>query len=348
MAPPKDSDLVKALKKESLRYASDNTQGYFRQKLRGNFKYYDTKGKKITDEKVIARINSLAIPPAWKKVWISPAANGHIQATGIDDKKRKQYIYHEDWKKISQENKFSKIIDFGLSLPKIRSSVKYNLSQKDLSRKKIISTIVWLLENTLIRIGNEEYSKENDSFGLTTLRNRHVKIKGGEAIFNFIGKSGIENTLSIKNPTVLKTIKKCAELPGYGLFQYIDDKGNKRVVDSEDVNLFLKDVTGDDFSAKDFRTWGASNLSSNIFYKLGNATDTKALKKNVTDTVKKVAEHLNNTVSICKNYYIHPTVIRTYESEILVPHFGKHFGKKSNISGLSWNESALVKLLKKH
>lgn len=343
-----DPELKKNLKKEELHYSMDDSAGFFRQKISGKFKYYDLFGKRILNKKVQERIDKLAIPPAWKNVWISPAENTHLQATGIDDKNRKQYIYHPDWIKISQENKFSKIVDFGLSLPKIRSKIKYDMQGNIMDKRKILATIIWLLEHTFIRIGNEEYTRDNDSFGLTTLRNRHVKVKGNEIKFSFKGKSGVEAELSISNPTVAKTVKKCIELPGYVLFQYIDDNGEKHVVDSSDVNAFLKEITHDDFTAKDFRTWGATDLSANFFYRIGHSPDKKIIKKNIKDAVKKVSNHLNNTVTVCKYYYIHPTVIKTYEENILIPHFGKHVGKKSRITGLSWDEEALVKLLQKY
>lgn len=345
---PTDPDILKELKKEQLRYSSDDKDGFIRQKFGKDFKYYDTDGKRITDKNTIDRINTLSIPPAWKNVWISPKVNTHLQATGIDDRKRKQYIYHTDWIKISQENKFAKMVDFGLQLPKIRQKIRYDMQSETLDKKKITATVIWLLEHTFIRIGNEEYSKENDSFGLTTLRNRHVKVRGNEVQFNFIGKSGIEHDLSISNPTVAKIIKKCIELPGFELFQFIDNDGEKRVVDSEDINLFLKEITNDDFTAKDFRTWGATNISANNFYKLGGAKDQEVLTKNIKDTVKKVASHLNNTIKVCKSYYIHPSVIKTYEKNILVEHFGKYNGKKPSISGLSWDEVAIVRLLEKY
>lgn len=343
-----DPELKKKLKKEELRYATDSTSGLMRQRINGKFKFYDLSGKKITDKNTLERIEDLKIPPAWKNVWISPYKNTHLQATGIDEKKRKQYIYHEDWTKIMQENKFSKMVDFGLSLPKIRGRISYDMKRDELDKRKIIATVVWLLEHTFIRIGNEEYSKNNDSFGLTTLRNRHVKVKGKEITFNFVGKSGVPNELSISNPTVAKIIKKCIELPGYELFKYVDDNKDLHVVDSQDVNEFLKETTKDDFSAKDFRTWGGTDISANFFYKIGHSDDPKIIKTNIKDAVKKVSDHLNNTVSVCKSYYIHPTIFKTYEEKILIPHFGKHDGKKPSISGLNWNEEALIKLLQKY
>lgn len=341
-------DLIEGLKKESLRYISDTAPGYFRQKNRGAFSYYDTEGRKISDERNLERIKKLVIPPAWKDVWIAPYQNAHLQATGIDEKGRKQYIYHEDWKKISQENKFSKMIDFGLNLPKIRSKISYDMQSKDMSKQKILATIIWLLEHTFVRIGNEEYQKENDSYGLTTLRNKHAQVKTGEIVFRFRGKHGVENIIEVTNPTVVKTIKKCIELPGYELFQYIDDEGERHVIDSQDVNDFLQDITQNDFTAKDFRTWGATTLSSEILYKKGQAENPSDMKKNIIDTVKKVAEHLNNTVSVCRSYYIHPTVIKTYSKKVLIPHFESHKNKKPQIKGLSWDEEALINLLKKY
>lgn len=343
-----DKEIIKEMKSESLRYVSDSNPGYFRQKNRNTFTYYNTDGKRITSQNAIERIKNLVIPPAWKNVWISPIRNGHLQATGIDEKGRKQYIYHDAWKKITQENKFSKMIDFGFSLPKIRSRVRHDLEINDMDKRKIIATVIWLLEHTFLRIGNEEYQKENDSYGLTTLRNKHADIRGNEIILRFRGKHGVENIVQITNKEIAKTIKKCIELPGYELFQYIGDDGQRHVVDSEDINNFLKEVTDDDFSAKDFRTWGATHLSSKILYGLGEATDPKLLKKNINQTIKEVSKHLNNTVSVCRNYYIHPTIIRSYSKKVLIPHFDSLKGRKADNRGLTWNENALLKLLQKY
>jgi DNA topoisomerase-1 len=343
-----DKDIIREMKNESLRYITDSVPGFFRQKNRNVFTYYNTEGNKIKDEAVLTRIKSLVIPPAWENVWIAPIRNGHMQATGIDEKGRKQYIYHPDWTKIAQENKFSKMIDFGLSLPKIRSKVQYDMKLDGMDKRKIIATIIWLLEHTFVRIGNEEYQKENNSYGLTTLRNKHARVKGDEVIFRFRGKHGVENIIEVTNKEVAKTIKKCIELPGYELFQYIDDDGNRHVIDSQDVNDFLSEVTQDEFSAKDFRTWGATNLSSRLLYEAGNVETIKEIQSKVRDTVKQVASHLNNTVSVCRNYYIHPVVIKTYTKKILVPHFNDQRKTKTQTKGLSWNEEALIKLLQKY
>jgi len=332
-----DEEIIREMKNESLR-----------QKNRNVFTYYDNEGNKIKEEATLERIKKLVIPPAWKNVWICPKKNGHLQATGIDEKGRKQYIYHEGWTRINQENKFSKIIEFGLSLPKIRQKIQYDMRHEDMDKRKIIATVIWLLEHTFVRVGNEEYQKENNSYGLTTLRNRHAKVKGNEIVFRFRGKHGVENIIEVNNPTIAATIKKCIELPGYELFQYIDEDGQRHVVDSEDVNNFLSEITNDDFTAKDFRTWGATNLSSRILYNIGEAENKTSLEKNIRQTVKQVASHLNNTVSVCKSYYIHPTVIKTYTKKILVPHFETSKSKKPHVNGLSWNESALIKLLQKY
>lgn len=341
-------ELIKLLKEEGLYYISDQTSGFFRQKKGKDFNYYDLAGKRITQDSIIERIEKLVIPPAWNNVWISPKTNTHIQATGIDSRKRKQYIYHPDWIKISQENKFDKLSVFGLSLPKIRGKVQYDLSKKTLNKQRILATVVWLLEHTFIRVGNEEYSKENDSFGLTTLRNKHVKVRGSQVFFSFKGKSGVFADVEVSNSRIAKTIKKCIELPGYELFSFLSDDGKRHVIDSGEVNLFLKDVTGNNFSAKDFRTWGGTSLSAKNLFKLGFIKDDSVIKNNIIETVKKVSHHLNNTVSVCKNYYIHPSIFNTYQKNILIPHYNYYQKSKTTKPGLSWNEYALVKLLHKH
>lgn len=342
-----DPQMQEQLQEEGLRYTSDSNPGFFRQKRGKIFDCYDLDGKKISDTSTVERINTLAIPPAWQNVWISSKTNGHLQATGIDDRGRKQYIYHTDWTAICQQNKFAKLVDFGKALPKIRSKVRADMSLPTLEKRRILATIVWLLEHTFIRIGNDDYAKENNSFGLTTLRNKHVDVHGADISFQFRGKSGVEHALSISNPTVSKTIKKCIELPGFQLFQYVDDQGDRHVIDSADVNQFLKDVASDDFSAKDFRTWGGSNLSADFLYRAGQLEGDKEVKKVVKDMVKDVSGHLGNTASVCRTYYIHPKVIESYENTELVPHYDKHAKERSNPSGLSWNEHALISLLQK-
>lgn len=345
--PTIDPEIQEKLTEEGLRYYTDASPGFFRQKFGKEFEYYDLEGKKIRDKAVLERIKALGIPPAWKKVWISPKKNSHLQATGIDDRGRKQYIYHPDWVRACQEDKFSKLVDFGLSLPKIRSRIRYDMGQKGLDKQKLLATIIWLLEHTFIRVGNDEYAKQNNSFGLTTLRNKHVSVRGSDIVFRFRGKSGINHLLEISHPGVAKTIKKCIELPGFELFQYIDEEGNRHVVDSADVNSFLKDVTSDDFSAKDFRTWGATHLSAKDFHTKGMFTTDKEFKRQVLENAKTVSSHLGNTVSVCRSYYIHPSVVSSHKEKILIPHFDLYKKRNLKKAGLTWDEYALITLLQK-
>lgn len=316
-----DPTLAKDLKKADLRYVSDNTQGISRKKNGEDFAYFDSNNKQITSEQVINRIKQLVIPPAWKDVWICTSPSGYLQATGFDEKGRKQYIYHSDWVALSQENKFNKILSFAEHLPKIREKITRDMAEESLEKDKIIATVIWLLQHTLIRIGNEEYAQENNSFGLTTLRNRHVKVRGKEIQFEFRGKSGIEHTVSVSHPKIAKIIKECIELPGYEIFQFIDAHGQRHTVDSQDVNEYLQTITGEDITAKDFRTWGGTVLGATTLNTIGPALNATEMKKNISQAVKKVSQHLRNTAAVCRTYYIHPTVLKTYETSLLIPHF---------------------------
>lgn len=339
-------ELIDKIEDAHLRYIAESAKGYSRKKVGEHYQYFNTDDKRINDKKTVERINKLRIPPAWKKVWISPSHNSHLQATGFDEKGRKQYIYHPKWIEISQESKFDKLIDFALSLPKIRGRLDYDLSGKLLDRKKVIATVVWLLQKTFIRVGNEEYAKENESFGLTTLRNRHVKISGSDIKFQFKGKSGVEHFVEVHNPKVAKIIKQCSELPGFELFQYVDDKGNRHVVDSSDINEYLADTTKEKITAKDFRTWGGTTLSAQTLYKLGDFSDDKILKKNMVEAVKAVASHLRNTVAVCRSYYIHPVIFKSYEDKRLIPHF--NYAVTDGNSGLHKEEYKVLTLLQKY
>lgn len=345
MSLPPD-ELIEKIEDADLRYIAETSKGYSRKKVGKHFQYFNTEDKRITDDKTVERINKLRIPPAWKKVWISPSANTHLQATGLDDRGRKQYIYHQKWIELSQQTKFDKLIDFALSLPKIRSRLDYDLSGKMLDRKKVIATVVWLLQKTFIRVGNEEYAKENASFGLTTLRNKHVKIKGPDIKFQFKGKSGVEHFVKVHNPKVAKIIKQCSELPGFELFQYIDENGIRHTVDSSDVNSYLADTSKQKITAKDFRTWGGTTLSAQTLYNLGDFPDEKVLKKNLVESVKAVAQHLRNTVAVCRSYYIHPAIFKSYEDKRLIPHF--NYAVTDGNSGLHKEEYKVLTLLQKY
>lgn len=344
-----DPTFVNDLKKADLRYIPDSTKGITRGKNHNDFVYLDTDGKKITSEVIIGRIRKLAIPPAWNDVWICPSPSGYLQATGIDDKGRKQYIYHTDWVHLSQQNKFNKMLSFATYLPKIRDRIMRDMTEDAYEKDKIIATVVWLLQHTMIRIGNEEYAQENNSYGLTTLRNRHVKIQGKEVTFEFRGKSGVEHTVSIAHPKIAKIIKECIELPGYEIFQYVDAKGQRHTVDSQDVNSYLQELTGEDITAKDFRTWGATVLGAITLHEIGSGGSATAIKKNISQAVKTVSQHLRNTTTVCRTYYIHPTVLKTYEAEILVPHFEKTFANFENEkTNMNRHEFATYTLLEKY
>ncbi len=343
-----DQELKKDLQQADLRYASDATPGITRKSVGKDFVYFDIEGKKITSETILDRIEKLVIPPAWENVWICPSPTGYLQATGIDDRGRKQYLYHPDWVKKSQENKFSKMIDFASVLPRIRRKIQEDMDNDELDKDKITATVIWLLEHTLIRIGNEEYAKTNDSFGLTTLRNKHVRLRGKEITFEFKGKSGVEHTVSISNPKIAKIIKQSLELPGYEIFQYVSGD-EKYTLDSQSVNDYLKSVSDMDISAKEFRTWGGTVMGGETLFSLGNAATEKEIKQNITQAVKKVAQHLRNTTAVCRTYYIHPVILQTYEKNLLFPHYEKVYADfDRSKTQLTRPEYAAVTLLEKY
>src|SRR5256714_5374049 len=256
------AESIEAAEEAGLRYISDDRGGYTRKKRDDDFDYFDTEGKQIRDEQRLLRLKRLAIPPAWTKVWICPSANCHIQATGRDARHRKQYLYPERWREIRDENKYDRIIEFGKALPKIRRRVAKDLKLAGLPRNKVLATVVQLLERTFIRIGNEEYARENKSFGLTTMKDRHVEVKGSKLRFRFRGKSGREHEIDMTDRRTAKIISKLQDLPGQDLFQYVDEDGKVRDISSQDVNEYLREITGEDFIAKDFRTWPGTVLTA--------------------------------------------------------------------------------------
>lgn len=326
---------------------------YFGIKRKGvgkGFSYLDSRGNSIKDAKILKRIKDLNIPPGWRDVRICSFATGHIQAFGWDEKGRKQYIYHHEWTKFCQENKFNKMVFFGKSLIKIRKQLEEDLRIEELHRRRILATLVWLLENTFIRVGNEEYAEDNHSFGLTTLRNRHVVFDGKEHLeLKFKGKSGVEHIVAISSPKIVKTIRSCIELPGYNLFQYIDEDGRKHTIDSEEVNEYLKQTAGEKVTAKDFRTWGGTVISATTLNKLGDFDSELACNKNIVTAVKTVSTSLRNTPAVCRSYYIHPTVTESYKKKVLIPHFTKiHSQKSQKPEKLTLNEFATLRLLEEY
>jgi DNA topoisomerase-1 len=341
-------DILEKASEDHIRYLAETATGIERHGSKEHFTYRSAGGAWIRDKKTLERIAGLRIPPAWTEVWISPSPNTHLQATGFDQKGRKQYMYHPEWIRLTQEHKFDKVEIFGDKLPLIRQTVKKDLSLPSLSQRKVIATVVWLLEHTFIRIGNSEYARENNSFGLTTLRNKHVTVAKHTVKFSFKGKSGIEHELSIAHPTVVKTIRTCIELPGYEVFQYLDEEKKRRCVDASEVNDYLHEITQEDITAKDFRTWGGTMLSAKNLYELGDATSKKDIKKNITQAVKQVAKKLGNTPTVSRNYYIHPTVITTYQDHILIPHLDEFRDKRKETDYLKPTEYAVLELLRKY
>jgi len=306
------TDPETAAEDAGLRYVSDEQAGYTRKHKGDGFEYFDTEGKPIKDEQRILRINRLAIPPAYKGVWICPTPNGHIQATGRDDRGRKQYRYHERWREVRDENKYERMIVFGQALPKIRRRLNKDLALPGLPRNKVLATVVQLLERTFIRVGNEEYARENKSFGLTTMRNRHVDVEGSTVRFNFRGKSGVNREVDVDDRRVAKIVKKLQDLPGQELFKYVDKEGEKHSVTSEDVNDYLREITGQDFTAKDFRTWAGTVLAAMALQAQDAFENKTQAKKNVKDAISAVAKILGNTPAVCRKCYVHPAVLETY------------------------------------
>jgi DNA topoisomerase-1 len=293
----------------SLRYVSDDDPGIKREPRGSGFRYLDAGGAAIRDAATLERIRSLVIPPAWREVWICPHPSGHIQATGRDDRGRKQYIYHPRWRQVRDEAKFSHMALFGAALPKIRRRVSRDMKLPGIPRAKVLATLVRLLERTLIRIGNDEYARTNGSFGLTTLRNHHAEVRGSKIRFRFRGKSGKLHEIDLADPRLARLVKRCQDLPGQELFQYVDEEGQPHAVGSVDVNDYLREITGEDFTAKDFRTWAATLLAAEALASELPPASAAAAQRTIAGIVKSVAARLGNTATICRKCYIHPAVI---------------------------------------
>jgi DNA topoisomerase-1 len=307
---------VAAARAAHLRYVSDRMPGITRHRAGSGFFYRDPAGKRITDPDELRRIKSLAVPPAWTEVWICPHPNGHIQAVGRDARGRKQYRYHLEWRHVRDETKYERMLAFGQALPRIRRRVEADLSRPGLPREKVLAAVVRLMERTLARVGNPEYAKENHSFGLTTLQNRHVRITGGRVELDFRAKHGIRHHSVVADRKLARILKNCRDLPGSELFQYIDEEGERHAVGSEDVNDYLREVARCDITAKDFRTWAGTNLA---LLEIAAAGPEPATKKAVVEVVKRVAEQLGNTPAVCRGCYIHPRVLSGWADGSLRP-----------------------------
>jgi DNA topoisomerase-1 len=312
VSPVENADPPAAAKAAGLRYVNDNKPGIRRERTDEGFRYFDAKGEPVDEETTLKRIKSLAIPPAWTEVWICPQANGHLQATGRDARGRKQYRYHPKWREVRDEVKYERMIKFGQALPAIRREVDRALDLPGLPREKVLATIVYLLETTMIRVGNEEYARTNKSFGLTTLRRRHVKIDGSDVEFRFRGKSGVYHKVRVHDRRLARIIRRSRDLPGQELFEYVDDDGETRTVDSTDVNDYLRQITGEDYTAKDFRTWSGTVLAAMALQEFEKFDSAAQAKKNVVRAIESVAERLGNTPSVCRKCYVHPAVLDAY------------------------------------
>ncbi|MDB5729417.1 MAG: topoisomerase [Noviherbaspirillum sp.] len=348
---PRDSgsDGVAAARQVGLRYVSDAKPGISRRPAKEGFQYVDADGKRVIDEATLARIKALAIPPAWTDVWICPRDDGHIQATGRDAKKRKQYRYHARWRNVRDEAKYERMLSFSKALPLIRKKVDEALKLRGLPREKVLATVVHLLQATMMRIGNEEYARRNKSFGLTTLRDRHVRIDGSEVEFHFRGKSGVNHTIKVDDPRLARIIKHSRDLPGQELFQYIDDDGERRTIGSADVNDYLREITGDDFTAKDFRTWSGTMLAAMALQEFQKFDSHAQAKKNIVQAIEAVAEKLGNTPSVCRKCYVHPAVIESYLDGTMLHALQERTRQElvEDIHALSPEEAAVVALLQR-
>lgn len=295
-----------------LSYTTDDRPGIRRVRAGSTFRYFTTTGRRLMNRPDLERIRALVIPPAWEDVWICADPRGHLQATGRDARGRKQYRYHSKWRIVRDEMKFERMIGFAQALPHIRRRTAADLRRVSLTREKVIALIVQLLEKTLIRVGNDEYVKQNRSFGLTTLREGHVDVTGGRLTFTFRGKSGVDHEIELDDLRLARLVQACRDLPGYHVFQYYDDDGSRRVVDSGDVNAYLKAITGEDYTSKDFRTWAATVLASQLLRGIGPSRSPLEARRNVVRAIDDISKRLGNTKAVCRKSYIHPDVLDAY------------------------------------
>ncbi len=340
-------DPVKSAKAVQLIYTTDReAEGIMRRKSGKKFVYFNG-DEKIKDKEEILRINRLAIPPAWENVWICALQNGHLQATGIDAKQRKQYRYHPVWNALRNHTKFYRMLQFAYALPKIRLHLEEDLSLRKLEKRKVLAVVVSLMERTNIRIGNSVYEKLYGSFGLTTLKDKHVNIRGQKINFSFKGKKGIYHDIDLKNVKLAKAVQNCKDIPGKELFQYYDEDGQRHAIDSGMVNEYIKEISGDEFTAKDFRTWSGTVNALIAFREIGEAENDSAYKSKVKEALEMVAANLGNTATVCRKYYVHPLVINLYENNSIRKYLDELDSIEVNDgkSGLTAEEKVVVKML---
>jgi DNA topoisomerase I len=305
-------DEVAAAREAGLRYVTDDRPGITRRRAGKGFSYRDPHGERISDRREIERIRRIGVPPAWTSVWICPNPRGHIQATGRDAKGRKQYRYHPEWRAVRDASKFDRLLAFGHALPTLRERIEADLALPGVPRERILATVVWIIDRTLMRVGNEEYARANDSYGATTLRKDHVEIMGAEVALSFRGKHGKEHRADFSDRRIAAILRRCQELPGEALFSYVDELGAARSVDSGDVNDYLREIAGDAFTVKDFRTWGGSVRCFSLLRDAGAASSAREASAMITGVVKLVAAHLGNTPAVCRSSYLHPSILSAY------------------------------------
>jgi len=341
-------DPAESARAAGLRYVTDFRPGIRRKRHGKNFSYYDAEGKLIRDRETLARIRSLVIPPAWTGVWICPSPNGHLQATGRDARGRKQSRYHPRWREVRDETKYERMTLFADALPAIRERVDNDLALPGLPREKVLAAIVSLMESTLIRVGNPEYARENKSFGLTTMRNRHVEVNGSNITFSFQGKSRVHHTVNLNDRRLAKIIRRCVDIPGYDLFQYLDPDGEPHNIGSSDVNDYLQSITGQYFTAKDFRTWAGSVLACELLATFDPFDSATQAKKNVVEAIRTVAQRLGNTPAVCRKCYVHPAVLEHYFNGTAIQAAKRQLDKEitEHVHALREEEHALVQLLR--
>jgi DNA topoisomerase-1 len=341
-------DPVASAKAAGLRYTTDTRPGIRRQRKGRQFTYIDTEGHAIRSGPELTRIKALVIPPAWRDVWICPDPRGHLQATGRDARGRKQYRYHPKWRATRDETKYHRMIGFAQALPIIRRTTREHMRRPGLPREKVLATVVQLLEKTLIRVGNDEYARTNRSYGLTTLRDTHVEFKGERVRFTFRGKSGVDHEIDLNDRRLARIVRQCRDLPGYDLFQYYDENGVRQAVGSEEVNAYLKEVTGEDLTSKDFRTWAGTVLAAQLLREFAAVTSTTQAKKNIVAAVEQVAKKLGNTKAVCRRCYIHPAVLHSYLDGTMLEIIGERARKVSRaVDRLTGMESSVLTLLRR-
>jgi DNA topoisomerase I len=340
-----------AATRAGLSYVTDGVAGIRRQRAGRGWVFFAPDGSRIHHAAERARIQSLVIPPAWTDVWICPDPRGHIQVTARDARGRKQYRYHPWYRDARDKSKFRRMLEFSEILPEIRERVERDLRARDLTRRQILATVVMLLDKTLIRVGNDEYARENRSFGLTTLRGRHVEVKGAKLHFTFRGKSGVEHAIAITDRKLARIVQQCQDLPGYELFKYIDESGKRQTISSDDVNAYLREITGRDITAKDFRTWAGTMLAARELFALGPAKSQREAERNMIRAIDAVAKRLGNTRAVCRKYYVHPGLVRAYLQGLTAPlgslQLAKQARQKTPTAALRRDEVAVLQFLQK-